>query len=166
MAKDSKRKGDLAGAGAKKRASDAGASKIDGKAARVSARRVEKLEQLLTKADRVEHKRVRALDRAHQRRQLIQTELDELRPGSPTTQAAPASAPAKAPVARPAGARRSTTPRAADAARSTTARTAAAKPTATRATATRATAPKAPAAPKAPTATTRRRPAPKVDPEG
>jgi hypothetical protein len=107
MARDGKGKRDAANAAPKKRAADESRAAV--KLARVVARRIEKLERLLVEAARVERKRVRALDRAHRRRQLIQAALDEMRtegaaselpaPVSPEVAPAPQRRAASAPVA-------------------------------------------------------------------
>jgi hypothetical protein len=61
---------------------------LDKKLASLAAKRVKKLERQLTEAARVERKRIRALDRAHRRRQLIEAALDELRTSSSSRAAA------------------------------------------------------------------------------
>jgi hypothetical protein len=129
MARDGKRKGGggkAAGTpkGGATAAVDGRTPKLDTKVARLVAKRVKKLEQQLAEANRLERKRLRALDRAHRRRQLIEAALDELRtdpgsgvaavddaastapaepgPGAPiaTAAAAPTTAARKTPTAR------------------------------------------------------------------
>ncbi len=87
MARDSKKKGKDAHAprGHAHRL-DGQAPKLDARLAKVVAKRVKKLRVQLADATRREQKKVRALDKAHRRRQLIQSALDEL-----SMEAAPAA---------------------------------------------------------------------------
>ena len=104
MASDSKAKGKSAANGHK--------PKLDAKLAKLVEKRTKKLRQQLAEATRLERKRVRALDKAHRRRQLIEAALGELESGKPmpalpeisepvSTEPVPVmeAAPAKAPVA-------------------------------------------------------------------
>jgi translation initiation factor IF-2 len=77
---------------------DGRAPRLDQKAARVLARQIRKLEKRLAQASQIERKRLRALERARNRRQLIEAALDELNrvpapeasPEEPALAAAPA----------------------------------------------------------------------------
>jgi hypothetical protein len=121
MARDGKRKGgDGKAAGTPKgatAAADGRAPNVDNKLARLVAKRVKKLERQLTDAARVERKRLRSLDRAHRRRQLIEAALDELRVGTAPApaltpaEAIPSAAGAAVPVAEPAPAATRPAPR-------------------------------------------------------
>lgn len=103
MARDNRKKGkDAHAAGGHAHRLDGRAPKLDAKLAKVVAKRVKKLRGQLADATRREHKKVRALDKAHRRRQLIQSALDELsmeaspttpRPMEPAAAVAPAPAP-------------------------------------------------------------------------
>ena len=90
--------------------------KLDAKLAKLVEKRTKKLRQQLVDATRLERKRVRALDKAHRRRQLIEAALGELESGKPmpavtgisepvaaeqvpVMEPTPAKAPAKAPAA-------------------------------------------------------------------
>jgi hypothetical protein len=149
MARDGKRKGgDGKAAGTPKgatAAADGRAPNVDNKLARLVAKRVKKLERQLTDAARVERKRLRSLDRAHRRRQLIEAALDELRVG---TAPAPALTPAEAipsaagAATRPAPRTTARTPRRAATPKSASARSASASEPKTAVTP-KATAPKA-----------------------
>jgi hypothetical protein len=75
MARDTKTKGKGAMNGHK--------PKLDAKLAKLVAKRTKKLRQQLAEATRLERKRVRALDKAHRRRQLIEAALSELQSGKP-----------------------------------------------------------------------------------
>jgi hypothetical protein len=78
-------------------ARDGRAPKLDKKLGKVIDKRVRKLESRLSEAERLERKRVRALERARIRRQTIEAALDELRPEK--AGAASARPAAEAPVA-------------------------------------------------------------------
>ncbi len=69
------------------------APKLDKKIGRVIEKRIKKLRSELTEAARTERKRLRALERARNRRQLIEAALDELRPEK-TIGGVPAESPA------------------------------------------------------------------------
>ncbi len=110
MAKDSKKKGKAAhdahaARGAHAPHLDGRGTRLDAKLAKVVAKRMKKLRVELAEATRREGKKVRALDKAHRRRQLIQAAIDELSmdvvpPSAPT--ASPAPGTPAAPTAKPA----------------------------------------------------------------
>jgi len=113
MAKDKKKasradKGRNAGRAAARNpraAADGHAPKLDEKLARGVNKRIHKLQDSLSKAAKLERKRVRALERARNRRQLIEAALDELRPvkaAAPTTDLEPATDVAAGGLAEPA----------------------------------------------------------------
>jgi hypothetical protein len=62
-----------------KASADGKSPNLDKKLARVIGKRVRKLEGKLTQASKLERKRLRALESARRRRQLIEAALDELR---------------------------------------------------------------------------------------
>ncbi len=99
MAKDSKKKGKAGhAAGDHARRQNGQGPRLDAKLAKVVAKRVKKLRVQLAAATRREGKRIRALDKAHRRRQLIEAAIDEL------SMDVPGKAPVRARVAPPASA--------------------------------------------------------------
>ncbi len=74
------------------------APRLDEKLVRAIEKRVRKLEGKLTEASKIERKRLRALESARQRRQMIEAALDQLT----TPLVAPAAPPAQSPSEAPA----------------------------------------------------------------
>ena len=132
-------------AGKSSAAADGRTPKLDKKLIRSMEKRLKKLGGQLEAATRRERECVRALDKAHRRRQVIESAIDEIRsstvvpaatavaaPVAPVvTAAAPASAAAPRPAVKPAAPKPATRATATRAAAKPATRAAAAKPAAT-----------------------------------